>query len=596
MPKGTLTIHSENILPIIKKSLYSDKEIFIRELVSNASDALTKLQMISQQEGIELGTLRIDVSIDPLAKTLSISDSGIGMTSSEVETYLAQIAFSGAEEFSKKYTSSNSADQIIGHFGLGFYSAFMVSKEVDVYTQSYRLDEPSCHFSSDGSTTYQLDLIDKRERGTLVKLHVDEESLEFLDKTKLKEVLKKYCQFLPHSIFLEGELINGSTPLFLKTSSDCTKEEYLTFYRELYPFEPEPIFWIHVQIDYPIPVRGILYFPKMSSSIDFKKSTVKLFSQRVYVSDDIKEILPSYLMMLRGAIESADIPLNVSRSYLHMDKTIRQLGNHLSKKVSDRLVALLETDRDHYLSIYKEIELFLKIASIQEEKFYERAKSLLLFQTLKGEWLSLQNYLELYGEKSKKKVYYTIDPVESSFSNLYEQQGIGVIQSLSQIDHHFFSMVESKEEGVRFQRIDGGIDDLILDRDKHSAKDELLAFAKEQFKEMQVDIEVQPLQSKDLPAFVLIKEESRRYRDLLRLQETAPHTSLFDQKTLVLNSSSPLVLKIEEIAKEDPDLAKELLIEMYDLALLSQREFSHDQLSLFLKRSTHLLEKLLLRS
>lgn len=596
MPQGTLKIHSENILPIIKKSLYSDKEIFVRELVSNSSDALTKLSLLNNKglASIDPSTFRIDIEINEELKTLSIKDNGLGMTPQEVENYIAQIAFSGAEEFVKNYETENEKDRMIGHFGLGFYSAFMVSSKVEVITQSYKEEEPTCHFSSDGSTTYDLDIIEKKERGTEIILHIDEESLDFLEEGKLTQVVKKYCSFLPYPIYVKEKRINEKEPLFLKNAADCTEEEYLQFFHDLYPFEQDPIFWVHLNIDYPFNLKGILYFPKINERVDFRKSTVKLFCNRVFVSDDVKELLPDYLTLLKGAIDSPDIPLNVSRSYLHMDKTVRQLGSHLSKKVTDRLLLLLETDKERYIKAYQDLDLFLKLGALQDEKFYERGQGLILFQTLQKEWVSIQDYLNLYKEKTNGKIYYTIDSDESYFANLYQSQGIGVLKSTSQIDNHLFQMIESKNEGVKIQRIDGGIDDLIVNKEETEAKEELLAFAKEKLSPLKVDVELKPLQTKDLPAFVLIDEEARRLRDYMRLQKQDHSLDLFDKKTLVLNTTSPLILKIEELQSSNKELAETLLLELYDIALLSQRELSSEHLPTFLKRSTDLLEKLVL--
>lgn len=595
MAQGTLKIHSENILPIIKKSLYSDKEIFIRELVSNASDAITKLKVLIEKNEASISDFapEIRVKIDKEAKTISITDNGLGMSASEIETYIAQIAFSGAEEFVKKYDTSNEKDKIIGHFGLGFYSAFMVSKQVEVISQSFNTSNPSSHFVSDGSNTYDLNQIDTQPIGTKIVLHIDSESEEFLEEEKLESVIKKYCSFLPHPLFVGENRINEKDPLYLKSPQDCTDEEYKEFYQKLYPFEPAPIFWIHLNIDYPFNLKGILYFPKVTERLEFGKCFTKLFCNRVYVSSDIKELLPEYMTLLRGAIDSPDLPLNVSRSYLHMDKTVRQLGLHLSKKIADKLQQLYTSNKEDYVTLYKQMEVFLKLGNLQDEKFYERTRDLILFENSKAEWISIQQYLDAMKEKTKSKVYYHIDTSENHFLQLFKDQQVDVLRSTSPIDSHLFQHLESKMPEVKFQRIDGGMDDLLTSQEEHQPKEELLQFAKDSFKDHQVEVELKPLSSQTVPAFVLIDEDQRRFRDYMRLQKQDFSQDLFGKKKFVLNSNSPMVSKIEEIQKNKPELAKELLAQLYDLSLLSQKELGQDAIQPFLNRSMKLFEALL---
>jgi molecular chaperone HtpG len=595
MAQGTLKIHSENILPIIKKSLYSDKEIFIRELVSNASDAITKLKVLieNNEASVTDYSPEIRVKIDQESKTITITDNGIGMSETEVETYIAQIAFSGAEEFVKKYDTANDKDKIIGHFGLGFYSAFMVSSQVEVISQSFRLDCPSSHWTSDGSNTYELNRIDTQPMGTKIVLHIDQESEDYLEEGKLEAVIKKYCTFLPHPIFVGDKQINEKAPLYLKSAQDCTDEEYKDFYSQLYPFEPAPIFWIHLNIDYPFNLKGILYFPKVTERLEFGKCFTKLFCNRVYVSSDIKELLPEYMTLLRGAIDSPDLPLNVSRSYLHMDKTVRQLGAHLSKKISDKLQQLYNSNKEDYIALYKEMEVFLKLGNLQDEKFYEKTKDLILFENSKAEWISIPSYLETMKDKTKSKVYYHIDTSENHFLKLYKEKEVDVLRSTSPIDSHLFQHFESKMPEVKFQRIDGGLDDLLTQEEPLAPKEELLQFAKESFKDHKVEVELKPLSSTSIPGFVMIDEDQRRLRDYMRLQKQDFSQDLFGKKTFVLNANSPMVSKIEEIQKNRPELAKELLEQLFDLSLLSQKELHADALQPFLNRSMKLFESLL---
>ncbi|MFZ4773256.1 MAG: molecular chaperone HtpG [Chlamydiia bacterium] len=597
MAQGTLKIHSENILPIIKKSLYSDKEIFIRELVSNASDAITKLHILIEKSEAEVTdhSPKITVQIDSTAKTITITDTGLGMSAAEIEMYIAQIAFSGAEEFVKKYDTSNDKDKIIGHFGLGFYSAFMVSREVEVISQSHNTSLPSSHWISDGSNSYELNEIKTEPVGTKIVLHIDSESEEFLEESKLEAVIKKYCAFLPHPIFVGEKQINEKAPLYLKSPQDCTDEEYKDFYAELYPFQPAPIFWIHLNIDYPFNLKGIIYFPKVTERLDFGKCQTKLFCNRVFVSDDIKELLPEYMALLKGAIDSPDLPLNVSRSYLHMDKTVRQLGSHLSKKISDKLQQLYSSNKEEYIALYKEMEVFLKLGNLQDDKFYERTKDLILFENSHAEWVSIQEYLDAMKEKTKSKVYYHIDTSETHFLKLFKDHEIDVLRSTSPIDNHLFQHIESKLSEVKFQRIDGGIDDSFLQAEEHAPKEELLQFAKDSFKDQKIEVELKPLSSTAVPGFVLIDEDQRRFRDYMRLQKQDFSQELFGKKTFVLNSNSPMVSKIEEIQKDRPELAKDLLEQLYDLSLLSQKELGADALQPFLSRSMKLFESLLLK-
>jgi molecular chaperone HtpG len=597
MAQGTLKIHSENILPIIKKSLYSDKEIFIRELISNASDAITKLKILIEKNEAVVADFapKIEVFIDKDAKTISIKDNGIGMSHEQIETYIAQIAFSGAEEFVKKYDTNNEKDKIIGHFGLGFYSAFMVSKQVEVISQSYNENEPSSQWVSDGSNSYEINKIDTQPRGTTIVLHIDAESEEYLEEDKLKAVIQKYCAFLPHPIFVQQEQINEKDPLYLKSVQDCTDEEYKEFYSKLYPFEPAPLFWIHLNIDYPFNLKGILYFPKVTERLDFSKCYTKLFCNRVFVSSDVKELFPEYMTLLRGAIDSPDLPLNVSRSYLHLDKTVRQLGTHLSKKISDKLQQLFNSNKEEYIKIYKEMEVFLKLGNLQDEKFYERTKDLVLFENSKGDYISITEYLEAMKEKTKSKVFYHIDSSETHFLQLYKDQQVDVLRSTSPLDSHLFQHIESKLPEIKFQRIDGGISDVLTNSDEHSLKEELLTFAKDSLKERSIEVELKSLNSKTLPGFVLVDEDQRRFRDYMRLQKQDFGHDMFGKKTFVLNTNSPIVSKIEEIQQNQPELAKELLEQLYDLSLLSQKELHQDALQPFLNRSMKLFETLLLK-
>ena len=366
MKKNHLSINSENILPIIKKWLYSEKDIFLRELVSNATDAINKLKLIN---AANKDSFRIDIQIDKDNKTISISDNGIGMNEEEVKKYIAQIAFSGAEDFLEKYKTHDEKDQIIGHFGLGFYSAYMVANKVEVDTRSYIEKEAPVLWSCDGSSEYFLSKSKRTDTGTTIILHINKENEEYLDKNVLLKILNNFCLFLPYPIYLNDQHINNEYPLYLKSPSECTEKEYLEFYRKLYPLNPDPIFWVHLNVDYPFNLKGILYFPKIGQSFDANKNAIKLFCNRVFVSDNCKDLLPDFLMILQGAIDSPDIPLNISRSFLQMDSTVRKLSSHISKKISDRLSSLYKLDKEKFTSYWPSIETVIKLGILQDEKF-----------------------------------------------------------------------------------------------------------------------------------------------------------------------------------------------------------------------------------
>jgi molecular chaperone HtpG len=604
MSKGTLKIHSENILPIIKKWLYSDKDIFLRELVSNASDALSKLKILRDQGEADFKDeeLRIDIHIDSNAKTLTITDTGIGMTAEEVEKYIAQLAFSGAEEFMSKYKSNNEKDQIIGHFGLGFYSAFMVSTQVDIDTLSYRKEAQSAYWSCDGSSDYLLEQGKRATRGTQITLHIEESSEEFLEEARLKEILKKYCSFLPFPIYLNGTHMNDQDPIWMRAPSECVDQDYLKLYRYLYPMEPDPIFWVHINVDYPFHLKGILFFPKITKRFDYNHSNVQLYCNRVFVSDNCKDILPDYLIVLRGVIDSPDIPLNVSRSTLQMDRTVKQLGSHISKKVTDKLSALYQSDVEKYCSFWRDIETIIKLGILQDEKFYDRIKDLLVWKNTKDQWTTLKDYLERAQEKHKNKVFYSLDEKHSShFLDMYKEKDIEVLFAHSYLDTPLMSFIESKESPMKFQRIDGGIDTSLLDPSKENSLldaegkthgTRLEDFFKSQLDKNDLEIEAKSLSSNHVPAFIVFDEQSRRMRDYFAMTQPDSEIMFPQKKTLVLNTNNKLIHAIYKLKEKDAALAKDLSKQVYDLSLLSQKELEPSHFSEFIKRSSFVLEKL----
>lgn len=606
MTTGTLKIHSENILPIIKKWLYSDRDIFIRELVSNACDAIHKVKILRDQENYNCSDedFKINISIDKENKTLTFSDTGIGMDKEEVEKYISQLAFSGAEEFVKKYETKESSDQIIGHFGLGFYSAFMVSKTVEIQTLSYKENAESVHWESDGSTEYKIDVGSKESRGTTITLHVDEENAEFLEENRLKEVLNRYCSYLPYPIFINETQINETEPLWLKAPSECSDEDYLNFYRHLYPMEQEPLFWIHLNVDYPFHLQGILYFPKIKKNYEIKKDNIRLFCNRVFVTDHCKDIIPEYLTMLQGCIDSPDIPLNVSRSSLQMDRTVRQLSTHISKKVSDRLNSLYKADKEKFVKCWEDLEIIVKLGAIQDEKFYDRVKSCIVWENLNQEWTTVEEYKER-NEALKDKIYYLTGEDENhSFAQMYKDQNIEVLKANCPVDSHLMSFLEGKLSPLKFTRIDGEIPDAIIDSSKENTDldadgktegTKLAEFVQTLINNENVEIEAKSLSSDSLPAFILIDEQMRRMKEYMKLSNMDLGPMMGQSKSkLVINSNHPLIQSLEKINTKDGELAKEVIEHVYDIARLNQRELEAKEINEFTAKSNKLLEKLTL--
>lgn len=577
MRQNNLSIHSENILPIIKKWLYSDKDIFLRELVSNACDALNKVRIILG----DVGEFKISISIDKAAKTITIADTGIGMTEEEVEKYIAQIAFSGAEEFVEKYKSQTDKDPIIGHFGLGFYSAYMVSSKVEIDTLSYLPDAKPVFWSCDGSSSYTIGAGSRATRGTQITLFLNDP--EYLEETKLRELLHRHCSFMPFPIELSGKPIGNQEPLWLKAPSECSEKEYLAFYRQLFPMDPEPIFWIHLNVDYPFHLQGILYFPKIHRRFDTNESTIKLFCNRVFVSDNCKDILPDYLMILRGAIDSPDIPLNVSRSYLQVDKNVRQLSSHISKKISDRLNQLYKTDREKYIASWPDLEMIVKLGLLQDEKFYEKIKDILIWKNNEGNWTTI-------GER--KKVFYSTTE-NSPLLKLYKNE---ILFATTPIDTAVIQYLEDKLE-IAFQRIDGALDESLLDssREKTLLDSEgktesarIADFIRSALGD--VEVEAKSLSSDHLPGLVVLDENQRRFRDYLAL--TQGKKGISAKKTFVVNTNNKLIQAISRLHQKQPEVAASIAKSVYDLSLLAQREIDPADLEQVVSRQTDILEKM----
>ncbi len=593
MRQNNLSIHSENILPIIKKWLYSDKDIFIRELVSNATDAINKVKILQRQES---ENYKISIQIDKPNKTITIADTGIGMTEEEVEKYIAQIAFSGAEEFVAKYKTETEKDPIIGHFGLGFYSAYMVASKVEIHTLSYQPNAQPVFWSCDGSSSYSIGEGSRKERGTEIILTVDDQNGEYLEEAKLKELLLRYCQFMPFPIDLNGKEIGNKSPLWTKNPSDCSENEYLEFYRQLFPLDQEPLFWIHLNVDYPFRLQGILFFPKMHRRFEPQESTIRLFCNRVFVSDNCKDILPDYLTILRGAIDSPDIPLNVSRSYLQVDQNVKQLSNHISKKISDRLSQLYKTDKEKFLTVWPDIEMIVKLGILQDEKFYDRVKDVLIWKTTEGNWTTLSEYLE---RAKEKKITYTNSDKPSSLLHLYHEKKIEILIAPLPIDTAIIQFLEDKVS-TPFQRIDGAIDKelldparekTLLDPDGKTSAAKIASFIRASLEGQNVEVEAKSLHSDQLPSLLVIDENQRRLRDYMAL--TQGKNGIFPaKKTFIVNTNNPLIQLIERLETNRPEIAADLARSIYDMSLLSQRELEPGDLEKVVARQTQVLEKI----
>ncbi len=594
--EGSLKVDIDNILPIIKKWLYSDKDIFIRELISNATDAISKMKYLENNgKATNNEGYRIDVSINKEEKKLIFSDNGIGLTEEEIEKYIAQIAFSGAAEFLNNYQTKSEDDQIIGHFGLGFYSAYMAADLVEIDSLSYKENSKAAYWQCDGSSKYFMKEGKRKKRGTDIILSISETENEYLDAAKIRTLLEKYCLFLPVPIYLNGSLVNKTPPLWLKSSSEPSKEDYENFHNLLFPLEKKPLFWIHLHADYPFNLRGILYFPEIDKRTSNEEGLIKLFCNRVFVSSDCKHILPDYLMILQGAIDCPDLPLNVSRNHFQADKTVRQLGSYISKKIADRLISIFTHNKDEFLSLWKSIEFFVKLGSLQDDKFYNKIKSAIVWKNNKDEMTSLLDYKERNGNT----IYYMPENhISSSIKQLYEDKNIEIlICSNNVIDKALFSFLE-KEEKVSFRRLDADINNLIspegvsvLDSEGKSMSEKMALFFSNKLSN--IPVEVKQLQSNKLPAVLLIKEEELRLRDFMLFHgQGKENVDDVLKPTLVVNARNHLAKVAYNLREKDPELAKLIVQEIYDLACLSQKEMKESNFNEFLDRTTMILEKL----
>ncbi len=604
MQKGSIRVQTENIFPIIKKFLYSEHDIFIRELVSNAVDASQKLKTLSsigEAKG-ELGELRIDIRIDKEKKTLTISDTGIGMTEEEVDKYLNQVAFSGAEEFLEKYKGQNEAN-IIGHFGLGFYSSFMVSDKVEVISKSFKEGSKAVRWECDGSPEFTLEEVEKESRGTDIVLHLNAESEEFLEPSRISTVLEKFCRFLPIPIFFEDKQINNPTPAWTKKPSELTDEDYQNFYKELYPFGEAPLFWIHLNVDYPFNLTGILYFPKIKQSYEIQKDKIQLYSNQVFVTDEVKDIVPEFLMLMHGVIDSPDIPLNVSRSYLQGDPNVRKINSHITKKVADKLEEIFKNDRKQFEEKWESLGLFVKYGMMTDDKFLEKANKFHILQDAKdGKFYTLEEYRIATETLQKNKdgklvILYTTNPVQQ---DAYIQQaaakGYIVVKLETIIDNGFLNQMEMKWENVQFVRVDSDIVDNLIDKqeggDSVLSKDDeakLKEFFAVKNPEINVSVEVKGL-SADAPPVVATRPEfMRRMKDMAALQGGmgAFYANMPDEVTLTVNGNHAIYRTV--LAEAEPAKQEKLVHNLADLALLSQGLLKGNSLTSFINRSVELM-------
>mgnify|MGYP003343646554 FL=1 len=624
MQKGQIRVQTENIFPIIKKFLYSDHEIFLRELVSNAVDASQKLKTLSSKGEVkgDLGNLRVDVILDAKEKTLTIMDNGIGMSAEEVDKYINQVAFSGAEEFVNKYKDAS----IIGHFGLGFYSAFMVSSKVDIYTKSHK-DTPGVFWSCDGSTEFELYEVDYSTRGTKIVLHINEESAEFLEAHRIKSILDRFCKFLPVAIFFtdanaekketktedgkaaEAEVekpINNTNPLWIRKPSELTKEDYENFYKELYPFGETPLFWIHLNVDYPFNLTGILYFPKIKQSFEIQKDKIQLYCNQVFVTDEVKDIVPEFLMLLHGVIDSPDIPLNVSRSYLQGDPNVKKINAHITKKVADKLEEIFNSDRKSFEQKWESLGLFVKYGMITDDKCLEKANKLLILEdaTTAGTCYTLDEYKKATESNQKNKdgkqvLLYTTNPVgQDTFIQAAVAKGYKVVKLETIVDAAFINNVEMKWEGVQFVRVDADVVDNLIDKqenvDSVLSKEEVEQAKKLfefQIPETTITVEVKGLSQEAAPVIATRPEFMRRMKDMASMGGggmTAFYAQMPDEVHLTINGNHPIyqaLLKESDVEKQQKQARN-----LADLALLSQGLLKGAELTNFINRSVDLLK------
>ena len=600
--EGNIKISSENMMPIIKKWLYSDKDIFLREIVANGTDAITKYKkLVAMGEAAENSEeYCVKISVDKKAKTLTVEDNGIGMTADEVESYITQIAFSGASDFLEKYEKAG-GDGIIGHFGLGFYSAYMVSENVEILTKSYK-NEPAVHWESDGNATYSIEECNKAERGTRVVMHISAEEKEFLDENNIKSLVKKYCSFMPYNVYVnykgdgKDEPLNSTLPLYAKAPKDCTDEDYKRFYTDTFMDYNEPIFWVHLNMDYPFKLIGILYFPKVKNKLELERGKVKLYCNQVFIADNIKEVIPEFLMLLNGVIDCPDIPLNVSRSFLQNDRQVQKISKHITKKVADKLISLFKNDREKFEACWGDVANFVKFGCIKDESFYDKVKDIIIYKDLNGKFLSFNELLGTEAEaaegvseenKEEKKpvtVYYVSDEEQQAqYIKLFKDQNLNAILCDNFIDPHFLSFLEYKTPAkLKFTRIDADIDGALKSGD--SAEDSALAdiFKTATGKEG-LKIKIEALKNSDVPAIIVVDEYMRRYSEMGQIYGMGVGDLA---QTLIVNTACPVISKLKEL---DEEKQKFVASYVYSLALSTFKKLSPEESDKFQRDNLTLL-------
>ena len=657
---GSLSISSENIFPVIKKWLYSDHDIFYRELVSNGCDAITKLkklELMGEFEKPEDVEYKIQVTVNPTDKTITVTDNGIGMTEEEVEEYINQIAFSGAQDFLNKYKDKANEDQIIGHFGLGFYSAFMVADKVTIDTLSYKQDAKAVHWESEGGTEFEMSDGDRETFGTTITLYLNEDSVEFSNEYRAREVLEKYCGFMPVPIFLNnaeaepqydtiekdeltdkdtivetileeakteekenenGEkevvevsparekykilrrpvAVNDINPLWNKHPNECTEEEYKSFYRKVFMDYKEPLFWIHLNMDYPFNLKGILYFPKINTEYDSLEGTIKLYNTQVFIADNIKEVIPEFLMLLKGAIDCPDLPLNVSRSALQNDGFVKKISDYITKKVADKLSGMCKTDREAYEKYWDDISPFIKFGCLKDDKFEEKMKEYVLFKDLDKKYLTLQDCLDDAKDKHENVIYYVTDEKEQSqYINMFRQEGLNAVIMNHNIDSPFISQLEQKKEGLKFMRIDADVTDTFKEEvkkeDEESFKadtEKLTEIFKKALGNDKLEIKVEKLKNDQVASMITLSEESRRMQDMMKMYNMyGMDPSMFgnEGETLVLNANHKLVQYV--LANGEGELTGKICEQLYDMASLTHGSLSAERMTKFVSRSNEIM-------
>ena len=623
--QGSLSINSENIFPIIKKWLYSDHDIFIRELISNGCDAITKLGklgMMGEFEETEGEEYKIDVYVSAKDKTLTFVDNGIGMTAEEVEKYINQIAFSGATDFINMYKDKTNDDQIIGHFGLGFYSAFMVADKVTIETCSFQKDAEPVFWECDGGTEYSMEESDDDARGTAITLYLNEESYEFANEYRVREVINKYCAFMPYNIYLINEdkleeekttdkendkeeeakeeapkPLNDTNPLWMKNPKDCTEEEYIDFYQKVFLDFKRPLFWIHLNMDYPFNLKGILYFPKVNTQYDQLEGTIKLFNNQVFIADNIKEVIPEFLLLLKGVIDCPDLPLNVSRSALQNDGFVKKISEYITKKVSDKLSGMCKNEKEEYEKYWDDLAPFIKFGCIRDAKFCEKMTDYMLFKNLEGKYVTLPEYLEAGKEKYENKVFYVTDEqAQSQYVNMFKEEGMDAVILTHNIDNAYITHLEGKNENVKFLRIDADLSDnfvgeALTEEQTKEYTDKLSEIFKKAIGNDKLTIKVENLKNAELSSMLTQSEEARRMADMMRMYSMpGMDASMFggaESETLVLNAANKLVQYV--LNNPEGEHVDMICCQLYDLAVLANKPLSAEAMTAFVARSNQIL-------